>query len=194
MAIGLLIFVVQPSFAKRIQVDDRTTAVSTQKTAESGNALRKKRRVGVGMQGAGALGLGGVLVELNLTERDGFLAGFGGGGPSFQAWNIQYKKVLTGEWLLPYMAGGLARWRNFDASPGIKDSTPGILSERFMSQSDREKGVIDEWFLYPAVGLQYVQLDGEWAGFSVFIELDVLLDIQDFVAGPTGAMGLSYYF
>jgi hypothetical protein len=180
--------------AKRIQVSDQTAEISAPKTAETGNALRKKRRVGVGAQGAGALGLGGVFLELNITERDGFVAGFGGGGPAFQAWTIQYKKVLAGEWLLPYMAGGLARWNNFKAEPGITESTPGILTERFMSQSDRERGVINEWILYPAIGLQYVQLEGEWAGFSVFLELDMLIDVQDFVAGPTGALGMSYYF
>lgn len=180
--------------AKRIQIDDRAAQVTTPKTAETGNALRKKRRVGVGAQGAGALGLGGVFVELNMTEKDGFLAGFGGGSPGFQAWTIQYKKVLAGEWLLPYMAGGLARWNNFEPNPGITDTTPGILGERFMNQSDKDRGIINEWIIYPAIGLQFVQLEGDWAGFSVFLEVDMLVDLQDFAAGPTGALGMSYYF
>lgn len=192
----ILILALGQSFAwaKKIELDDRSATVRAPKSADNGNALRKQRRVGVGAQGSGALGLGGVFLELNFTEKDGVLAGFGGGSPGFQAWTFQYRRVLAGEWLLPYMGFGLARWNNFEPEPGIKDSTPGILTERLMSQSDRERGVVNEWLLYPAIGLQYVQLEGEWAGFSIFVELDVLMDIQDFVAAPTGALGLSYYF
>lgn len=181
--------------ARRIIVDDDAKAeLKSPKVAVTGNDMRARRRVGIGTQAVGALGLGGIIVELNFNDRSGIVGGFGGGSPAFQAWTVQYKRVLAGEWLLPYMSAGFARWNNFEPRPGIAESTPGILEERLMSQSDKQKGVINEYLLYPAFGIQYFQLSGEWAGFSMFAEFDILFDVVDFVAAPTGALGISYYF
>lgn len=181
--------------AKRIVADDdAVTEVRAPKIASTGNEMRTKRRVALGIQAVGALGLGGALVELNFNEKSGIVAGYGGGSPAFQAWTVQYKRVLAGESLLPYFSAGFARWNSVEARPGVKDSTPGILEERLMSDSDKREGVVNEYLLYPALGLQYVQLEGEWAGFSMFAEFDVLFDVIDFVAAPTGALGVTYYF
>lgn len=181
--------------AKKIQVnDDAVAEVSAPKTAANGNSLRKLRRVGMGLTGAGPLGLGGVHLELNFSSTSGVLAGFGG-GPGFQAYTFQYKRVLAGEWLLPYMSAGFSRWMNFgkDNDP-ITDTTPDILGERFMSDGDKASGRINEFLIYPAFGLQYVQLTGDWAGFSVFTEIVFLIDVADFVAAPTGTVGMTYFF
>lgn len=181
--------------AKKIQVDEDAVAeIKAPKTASTGNSLRKVRRVGMGLMGAGPLGLGGAHVELNFSQSSGFLAGFGG-GPGFQAYTFQFKKVLAGESLLPYMAVGFSRWMNFgENNERISETTPSILSERFMSDDDKAKGRINEFLIYPAFGLQYVQLTGDYAGFSIFTELVLLMDVGDFVAAPTGTLGMTYYF
>jgi hypothetical protein len=181
--------------AKRIINDnDAVAEVKSPRIASTGNEMRSKRRIGLGIQAIGSLGLGGLIAEFNFTDRSGMVLGFGGGSPNFQAWTVQYKKVLAGESILPYVAAGFAKWNNFEPKPGLNDSTPGILTERLMSDADKRDGVINEYLLYPAAGVQYVQLDGDWAGFSVFAEFDVLFDVVDFVAAPTGAIGTSYYF
>ncbi len=193
LAIAVLFLAVSAQ-AKRIQINnDEAVEVKAEKTASTGNDLRKVRRLGFGVMTAGPLGLGGLDLELNFSSRSSLLFGFGG-GPGYQSWTAQYKRVLAGEWLLPYMAVGFSHWYNFEKKPGIKETSPGILEERLMSQSDKEAGIIDEYLIYPAAGVQFVQLDGPWAGFSVSLEVDVLLDLVDFVAAPTGGVGVSYYF
>ncbi len=180
--------------AKKIQIDDDAVAeIKSPKSAKTGNSMRKVRRVGMGASAAGPLGLGGVHMELNFSPSSGFLAGFGG-GPGFQAYTFQYKQVLMGESLLPYAAAGFSRWMNFDPKGPIRETTPGILAERFMSDEDKANGTIAETLFYPAFGLQYVQLTGDWAGFSVYTEVVLLIDVGDFVAAPTGTIGTTYFF
>lgn len=194
LALLFITVITTQAHSQRVLIeDDGLATVKSPKSATTGNDLRKVRRVGVGVSGAGPLGLGGVHFELNFTPRSGMLLGFGG-GPGFQAYTFQYKSILAGEWLLPYMSAGFSRWMNFSQKGPIEDTTPGILAERFMSDEDKARGRIDEYLLYPGFGLQYVQLSGRWAGFSIFSEVIVLIDLVDFVAAPTGTLGMSYYF
>lgn len=191
---SFFVFSFETAQAKKIDVTgDETAVVKAPKTASNGNDLRMKRRMGVGVEGAGPLGVGGVILELNFSAQSGLLAGFGG-GTGFQSYTFQYKRVLGGEWLLPYLGAGFARWSSFENSKPIKDTTPSILSDKLMSEDDKAAGRISETLLYPVAGLQYMQLDGDWAGVSAFVELVLLVDVVDFVAAPTGTVGVGYYF
>jgi hypothetical protein len=178
----------------KILVEDGNSAKSTvKKTAASGLELRRLRRVGVGAAAAGSLGLGGVNLELNINSKTGFIVGYGGGS-NYSAFSFEMKKVLSGEWLLPYMSFGLARWYNTQENDHIDKTGPSFLADRFMTESDRRNGNIDEFLLFPAFGLQYMQLNGPWAGHSMYAQVQILLDIGDFEAAPTGSIGYLYYF
>ncbi|MCM2282143.1 MAG: hypothetical protein NDI61_09890 [Bdellovibrionaceae bacterium] len=162
--------------------------------ADNSRALRALRRVGIGLSGAGPLGAFGANVELNFTPDIGFLTGFGG-GPGYQAYTFQLKRVFGEASLAPYLVGGYARWYSFgESGRPISDTTPGFLQTKFLSAKQKAEGRIDENLLYPGFGLQYLTLSGPYAGSSVFAELLLLTDIGDFVVAPTGTVGYMYYF
>lgn len=198
VCLALILFFASPVRAA-ILIEDpgKKPAAATRapfKAADNGRSFRSVRRVGVGLSGSGPLGVAGVNVELNFTPDVGILTGFGGGS-GYQAFTVQMKRILGGTSLLPYLAGGYARWYNFN-EPGrpISDTTPGFLKSKFMSPKQIAEGRIRENLIYPAVGLQYVTLDGPYAGSTVFAEILMLIDIDDFVVAPTGTVGYLYYF
>lgn len=176
-----------------IEDENQASQIAETKTAATGLGMRKTRRVGVGLSAAGPLGIAGATLEINFTSRAGLLSGFGV-GDGFQAYSFQFKKVLSGEWLLPFMTVGVARWYNFGKTTSIEKTNPSFLADRFMSERDKAEGKIDEFLVFPSVGLQYMQLKGPWAGYSVFAEILLMLDLADFVSAPTGTIGLLYYF
>lgn len=167
-----------------------TTSV---KTAGDGLALRKLRRVAVGAQAGGSLGMGGALIELNFTPDFAFNGGYGG-GEGFQSFLLQAKHVLAGDWIMPYLAFGYANWSSTGQSTRIEKTRPGLLAGRLLSDDEKAEGQFRKHLLIPSFGLQFMQLDGEYAGFSIFLEGNVIFDIGGFVAAPTGAMGLMYFF
>ncbi|HEX4923015.1 MAG TPA: hypothetical protein VFV50_02980 [Bdellovibrionales bacterium] len=170
----------------------RTTAKA--KIANDGLAMRKVRRVAIGASAAGPLGFAGANLELNFTDRWGVGAGFGG-STNYQAYTFQIKHVLAGEWLLPYMSFGYSKWYTAGTPKGpIRETNPAFLTERFLSPEQKHLGDFSVHLLYPSFGLQYVQLGGAWAGFSVFTEILMLVDVEDFEAVPTGTLGMLYYF
>jgi len=173
--------------------NEESTTRTYFKEGENGADLRKLRRVGLGLQAAGALGLGGAILDLNFTPQWTFSGGFGG-GEGFQALELQGKYVLAGDWLMPYMSFGYARWSSINKSTYIQKTSPAILGEKLLSDSERTAGEYQKNLFYPGVGLQFSQLKGEWAGTSVYAEFLVLVDIGEFVAAPTGALGVLYYF
>ena len=187
-----MLLVMEHALAKRVPVGEENTH-EARKVATSGNDMRRARRMGIIAAGAGALGIGGIELELNFSPHSGIVLGFGGGS-DFQAFAFEYKQVLAGEWLLPYMGMGFAKWQNFGKNGPISETTPGVLADRFLTPDNKRSGRVNESLLYPKFGLQYMQLEGDWAGFSVFAELVVLIDLNNFIAGPTGGVGVGYYF
>jgi len=172
---------------------ERATVKLPTKTATSGMDMRKIRRAAVGAQAAGALGMGGVLLELNFTPNWAFNGGFGG-GEGFQAYMLQVKYVLTGDWLMPYATFGYANWASVGKSGPIQKTKPAILAERLLNDDEKADGQFKKHILYPGFGLQFMQLDGDYAGFSMYAEMVMLLDVGNFVAAPTGALGVMYFF
>lgn len=177
---------------ERVQSKSRTRIKNTYST-DSGISLREKKRVGIGTSVAGPLGVLGVMLDVNLTARDSFLAGYGTGF-SYQAYTFQYKRMLAGEWLLPYMALGLSRWYTTGENKPVGETQPSFLAGQFLSESEKESGEFSEFILYPAFGLQYMQLNGDWVGLSFYAEVDWLVDIDDFEAAPSIGVGALYYF
>jgi hypothetical protein len=169
-------------------------AHSVVKTAENGFSLRRIRRVAVGVSAAGALGVAGAELELCFNPESGFVGGFGG-GKGFQAFSLQYKRVLGGENFLPYVTAGVSRWYNVGKPSSVSEGTsPSILADRLLNESQKSSGSFEVSMVHPGFGVQVMQPSGPWAGTSVFFEAVMLLNIESFVAAPTGSLGLLYYF
>ncbi len=164
------------------------------RSASDGMDLRTKRRMGVGAAAAGAHGVFGINIDLNLTSRITTELGFGL-STEFQTFHFAVKRYLGGESVLPYIGLGYARWsNNGETRGGIEETNPGFVAEQFMSEEDKEKGRITANILYPAAGIQYLLLDGRWAGFGIHAEIDILLEVSELEAAPTGSIGATYYF
>lgn len=197
----LVIFVFLPNaFAERILIrDGKRNTTSDETSIRSGSStdglsMRKDRRVAIGFSAAGPLGVLGANLELNFNPRWGIMGGYGTGF-TYQTWMFQVKRVLAGEYLLPYLAGGVARWYTTTPSNGpvTRDAQPAYL-EKFLNNREKETGEFSQLLIYPAFGLQYMQLNGDYAGLSVFAEVVMLLDIGDFEAALTATVGMLYYF
>lgn len=166
----------------------------TNTSMADGTELRKIRRVAVGVSTIGPLGVLGANLELNFTPQWAFMGGFGT-GLSYQSFTLQVKRVLAGEYLMPYMAAGISRWYTVGEPKGpITKTQPAFLYDKFLNDTDKIEGQFSKVLLYPAFGLQYMQLSGDWSGMSLYAEVLLLLDIGSFEAAPTGTLGMLYYF
>jgi hypothetical protein len=156
--------------------------------------LRDQRRVGIGFQGAGSLGVIGAFVELNFSAEDSAVVGFGG-GPRYRTLNFAWKSLLLPGQIAPYVSVGYSRWYNNTAQGGpLIESNPGILSASFLSDEEKSTGHFGKDFLFPALGVQFYQLSGAYAGISVFAEIQLMTSLETFKMAPTGALGSIYYF
>lgn len=190
--IAIILLSTLAAYAK-IQFDEEPRPTSTFRAA-SARELRKVRRVGMGFSAAGALGIGGINLELNFNYDSGFMIGFGGATPGVQTFSFEYKGVLAGESLLPYFTVGFAHWRTFSSTGPFSQSSPAFLAEKLLTQKEKDSGQIQKTLFYPGFGLQFVQLGGALAGHSVYIEGQLLIDFTQFILVPTGTLGYLYYF
>lgn len=179
-----------------ILVEENGVAVNQSRVhvASDGLKFRSRRKVGVGVSGSGPWGILGTHLELNFAS-DISLQGGIGFGSGFQTFALQIRKFIPGKWFLPYIAGGVARWYTVGEGNGNMDtSTPGFLAKRFLNDKEKREGKFSEIMVFPSLGMQYVQLSGEWAGSTLHAEVNILIDVDDFVIGPTGSLGYTYFF
>jgi hypothetical protein len=156
--------------------------------------LRQERTVGVGASMGGGLGLGGVKLELGFTEKDSLSLGFGGGSP-FWSFSLEYKNTLFGKSFLPYYLMGASFWNSqSEKTDGVRSTSPDYLLTKLMSSKDRARGKVSEALIYPGLGVQYYQKNGELKGSSLSLEVVLLSDLEDFKFVPTGAVSYLYYF
>ena len=199
MRLILLILILTSSWSSFAQLLIEESGNSVNQTragkqAEDGYDFRNKRRFGVGVSTAGTLSLVGASLEIVFTPESSFMGGFGL-GDSYQTFSLQYKHAIGGRWFVPYVGGGFARWYTAgDKNGTINETTPGFLADRFLSDEEKRTGEFAENLIYPMAGIQYYQLRGGWAGASLYAQLVMLIDIDDFVSAPTGEFGVFYYF
>ncbi len=161
---------------------------------DSTYSMRADRRVGVGVELAGKLGLLGVSAELNFSLDDSALIGFGG-GPQYSTFEMGWRHVFGGRILAPYAGAAFARWYNNSETGGsIGNTTPSFLGQKFLSDSDKQTGKFAVNILTPSVGLQYNMLNGPYVGTSLYAEVMMLLSLSNFQNVLTGAFGATYYF
>ena len=163
------------------------------KTADDGLSMRSLRKVGVGMSVAGASGFAGVDIEMNFTDAVSGSLGFGL-GEGFQTLTFKIKKFVSSGSFLAYVAGGYSRWYTTSENGSMNKTNPEVLAQKFLSDKEKREGKFAENFLFPAAGIQYMQLDGEYAGTTIYAEVLMLVDIDDFVSAPAGGIGLQYFF
>ncbi len=154
--------------------------------------LRDERKIGVGGQLLGASGNAGILLEMNFHPSWGVNLGYGA-APDFQSFLIEYKQILYGERLTTYGILGFTRWFGQSKS-SITSTNPGFVANKLMSSEDRKSGTISENLIYPGIGIQYFKFSGEWTGLSLFGQIIVLADLEDFIFVPTVGLGSVYYF
>jgi len=154
--------------------------------------VRDERKIGVGAQMLGASGTAGALLEINFHPSWGLNFGYGSGS-DFQTFQVEYKQILSANKFTTYGLLGFTRWFGENES-SIESTNPGFVADEFMSSRDRKRGVISESLIYPGIGVQYVNLAQDWQGLSVFGQLILLSDLEDFVFVPTIAIGTIFYF
>ncbi len=153
--------------------------------------FRAQRRAGIGFLAAGQTGLAGINLELSFTPEQAVVAGFGG-GKGFQSFAFQWKRVFNARSFAPYFSVGYAHWFN-SAARQKKEASDGILN-RYLTDDERASGIFAKDFFAPAAGIQYYQLTGPYVGTSFFAEVMMLADMDRWIAAPTGAIGVNYYF
>lgn len=165
----------------------------TQNEATSKKNLSSERILGIGGSVGGALGVGGLKMDIGIFENESIGLGFGGGAP-FLAFSLEYKRVLSGKTFMPYLVGGFTHWESTGKNQDLKTTSPRYLRDSFLSQNDIDEGKVSENLFYPGFGIQFYQPSGALAGSSVLVEVLLLSDLIDFTFVPTGGFSYLYYF
>lgn len=180
----------------KIYVDNygRSVTKAYKKTASSSSRMRELRRVGVGLGVSGLYGTTGLGLDLNFTSTSTIQTAFGI-GDQYQTFHLQYKHYVGSQSFSPYVGAGYARWYSVGSEKSAyNSSTPKFLSEKFLTSEERLSGEFQVNMLFPSVGIQFLKLNGDWAGMGLFAELVMLIDVEGLVSAPTGGLGLYYYF
>ncbi len=188
-----LILVNQAVFAAKMSGETGRYAENVYvKEASDILSMRSIRRVGVGGSVLGNLGLYGIHLEMNFKPEWSLLLGYGG-GPQYQSVTAQYRYILSGKSISPFAVLGVSRWYS-SRNEGKINTEPSFLEERLLTESEKRNGKIDQNLIYPGFGLQYMNLNGEWAGFSMYLEVDVLTQLFTFKMAPLASVGATWYF
>lgn len=150
--------------------------------------LREARRVGLGTQIGGTAGMLGLLLELNLEDQDGTTVG-AGFGDQYGTFTLSWKHSFEGTYFTPYTTLGWSRW--YSLGRGVSDSH---VVEGMLTRSERDEGRYGIDFIAASGGMQYNQLDGDFAGATLFGEVNLMFAPFRGKVLPTAAVGTSYFF
>ncbi|OFZ18039.1 MAG: hypothetical protein A2Z20_07965 [Bdellovibrionales bacterium RBG_16_40_8] len=191
----LIIIFLVPSLHAAIEVDETWWSGSrvANNSFTSGIALKKTKKMGIQTTFAGATGLAGLNIDLNFSEDFALSVGYGV-SRGFQAINIHAKQSLGGTSFIPYFVWGYSNWHAHGRESGVYNTSPAILAAKFLDAKEKRTGVFAKNIVYPGLGIQYINLSGDWLGLGFFAEVLALVDINDFLAGPTAGIGTIYYF
>ncbi|KYG70773.1 hypothetical protein AZI85_02255 [Bdellovibrio bacteriovorus] len=153
--------------------------------------MRAERKVGAGVAIGGTLGVAGFNMELNFEEADGVVAGFGT-GPGYNTFQVAWKHAFDGDFLAPYTTVGYSRWYN--SRGRSSDYENSDILDRVLTESEKKTGRFGTDFVNASAGLQYNQLNGEFAGLSFFGELTGMWEVKRSMILPNGSVGAIYYF
>ncbi len=165
---------------------------STSQESLSVTELKARRKVGLSASAAGSSGLVGVGFEIQFVPEVSWSAGVGAGGV-FRSLFSEGRYYFVGKSFSTYLGAGVANWSSRSGRRPISETVPQFLVDRFLSEEERQSGRFSETLFYPAIGVQYMQLRGPWAGVGISVALLMLLDLDEMGSAPTATMGLSYY-
>jgi hypothetical protein len=157
-----------------------------------GTSIKGERRMGLSTTFAGAIGLAGLAIDLNLTERFSYSIGLGG-ARGFQSFNMNIRNYFSSNNFQTYFTAGYSRWYS-SSGDKVTSTSPPFMAKKFLSAKERASGNFSENIIYPGLGAQYISPSGEWKGFGFYFEALYLLDIEDFEAAPTAGLGATYLF
>jgi hypothetical protein len=146
--------------------------------------------VGLGLSLGGSLGSYGLNIEINFEDMDGAVAGLGG-GEGYNSVNILWKHTFLGDTVAPYTTLGYSRWYN---SSGMGNYQKSTVLEQILTADQKSSGRFSTDFISGALGLQYIHLNGDLAGTSLFAEITLLGEVHRTMIVPTGSIGAAYYF
>ncbi len=152
--------------------------------------LRKDRKVGVGFGLGGDLGLYGAQVELNLEDENAARIGFAVAS-DVKSFSLQWKRSFEAEYFAPYFSVGFARWFN---STERNLTNKSYVLNAVLDDKAKQSGIFTSDFLVGSAGMQYYQLDGDWAGAGFYFEFSLLTSLNKTMLLPSGGLGVIYYF
>lgn len=154
--------------------------------------LHRQRKVGVGIAAGGPTGTMGAFLQMHFALDVGINVGYGF-GRGFNSFNVGFRNFLSTGAFNPYWGVSYARWTG--RGENLENSgTNSLLSEKFLSETEKRTGEFSEDLIYPSFGLQIYKMSGDWAGAAIYAEINYLIDMQDLVAGATGGLGFVTYF
>ena len=130
--------------------------------------LKSHRRMGIGAELMGRLGMVGITFDFNFSGNHAATAGVGA-GPQYYSYSLGYKRTLNDTSLAPYTGLSLTRIQL------------------------REERVLQKMLMAPQLGLQYTQFYGPSAGATMFMEVLFLYDFEARKTAPAAAFGMMYY-
>jgi hypothetical protein len=171
----------------------RSTEYLPKETYSDTFDFKTKNRVGVGFGFSGIHGLMGLQLELNFFPELAVVGNYGF-SDGFQSFGFNVKRTFTGKYFSAYVSGGFTRWFSESSDGPIGETQPSYLATRFLNNQQISQGLFYETLIYPSIGLQYIQLDGEWARSSIYAEVTLLVDPDEFQSAATGSLGYLFYF
>lgn len=151
--------------------------------------LKSHRRMGIGAELMGRLGMVGISFDFNFTGSDAATLGMGA-GPQYYSYSLGYKRTLADANLSPYLGLSMTSLRASEQNQP-RDTVPGWANESFRRVSGQDS--MSRVLLSPQLGLQYTQFYGPSAGATMFMEIVFILDYERRKTLPTAAFGMMYY-
>ncbi len=152
--------------------------------------LREDRKIGLGTQLGGGLGVAGLNLEINVDSENAMMAGVGT-GTGYGTFQVLWRHSFEGQYFAPYTTAGWSRWYNSSSTSDYKNS---LILNRVLNESEKATGRFGVDFLTVSAGMQYQQLSGDLVGLSFFADFALLTAISNFTLVPTGTLGSIYYF
>lgn len=153
--------------------------------------LKSHRRMGIGAEVLGRLGMVGITMDLNFHPKNSATAGIGA-GPQYFSYSLGYRRTLDDRSLSPYL--GLAATRLVQSSDRpIKETLPAWIGDYFLKDTKSDGAGFQRTFLSPQLGVQYTQFYGSSAGATMYMEILFMWEASSRKVAPIAGLGMMYY-
>ena len=161
----------------------------------SAKSLRSRYRMGAGLGFGGEMGLFGTRLELNLTPWESLFTGFGL-GPSYQAFQLGWKRSFWGKQIIPFVSLSYAHWIRNDfisleeGSGPLNQVSPSFVDRALAHEENFKKNLLNG-----SLGLQFFPFHVSAPSVSYFAKVSLGMDLEKiFSFAPLASFGFLYYF